>query len=153
MPCHCGIVIIDLEKDGAALGFKRTKVMFSVWVVGVAKVVIHFDGFDELVDWWNLEGRAVKRGGRALHLRGRQSTRTPEPFAAVILCTADRDKVDDRMRSRWSRVLRYAAEYKDLDEPLADFIKRKGGINACASRFARRLGRGRSHQALGRIAK
>ena len=107
----------------------------------------------ELVTWWEQEGRAVKRGGRALHLRGRQSTRTPEPFAAVILCTADRDKVDDRMRSKWSRVLRYAAEYKDLDEPLADFIKRKGGINACASRFARRLGRGRPHQALGRIAK
>ena len=31
---------------------------------------------------------------------------------------------------------------KDLDEPLGDFIKRKGGINGCASRFARRLGRG-----------
>ena len=37
-----------------------------------------------------------------------------------------------------SRVLRYAAQYKDLDEPLRDFIKRKGGINKCASRFARR---------------
>ena len=35
-----------------------------------------------------------------------------------------------------------AEEYKDLDEPLADFIKRKGGINECAARFARRLGRG-----------
>jgi hypothetical protein len=62
------------------------------------------------------------------------------PAAAVICCTADRDKVDDRTRSKWSRVLRYAAEYKDLDEPLRDFIKCKGGINKCASRFARRLG-------------
>ena len=51
-------------------------------------------------------------------------------------------KVDDRMRSKWSRVLRYAAEFKDLAEPLADFIKRKGGLNACAARFVRRLGRG-----------
>jgi hypothetical protein len=34
-----------------------------------------------------------------------------------------------------------SAEYKDLDEPLRDFVKRKGGINRCASRFARRLGR------------
>ena len=48
----------------------------------------------------------------------------------MILCTADRDKVDDRTRSKWSRVLRYAAEFKGLDEPLHDFIKRKGGINA-----------------------
>ena len=51
------------------------------------------------------------------------------------------------MRSKWSRVLRYAAEFKDLDEPLGDFIKRKGGINKCAARFARRLGRGGIHRA------
>jgi len=45
------------------------------------------------------------------------------------------------MRSKWSRALRFAAEYKDLDEQLRNFIKRKGGINKCAARFARRLGR------------
>jgi len=95
----------------------------------------------ELVEWWDQEGKAVKRAYRALHLRGFSSVREPEPFAAVIRCTSDPDKVDDRMRSKWSRVLRYAAEYKDLDEPLADFIKRKGGINKCAARFARQLGR------------
>ena len=44
-------------------------------------------------------------------------------------------------------VLWYAAEFKRLDEPLRDFIKRKGGINRCAARFARRLGRGRAHHA------
>jgi hypothetical protein len=59
----------------------------------------------------------------------------------VILCTADRGKVDDRTRSKWSRVLRYAAEFKTPDDPLRDFIKRRGGINKCAARFARRLGR------------
>ena len=96
----------------------------------------------ELVAWWAKEGKAVKRAHRALHLRGHHSVREPEPFAAVIFCTADPGKVDDRTRSKWSRALRYAAEYKDLDEPLGDFIKRKGGINKCASRFARRLGRG-----------
>ena len=37
-------------------------------------------------------------------------------------------------------MLRYAAEYKDLKEPLRDFIRRQGGINKCAARFARRLG-------------
>ena len=95
----------------------------------------------EMVAWWDLEGKAVKRAHRALHLRGHKSVREPEPFAAVILCTSDPNKVDDRTRSKWSRVLRYAAEFKDLDEPLPDFIKRKGGINKCAERFARRLGR------------
>ena len=107
----------------------------------------------ETVMAWAKEGKAVKRGCRALHLRGHSSVRQPEPFAALILGTADRGKVDDRTRSKWSRVLRYAAEYKDLAEPLRDFIKRKGGINKCASRFARRLGRGSQHRAMGRIAK
>ena len=95
----------------------------------------------ETVMAWAKEGKAVKRACRALHLRGYSTVRLPEPFAAVIYCTADRDKVDDRTRSKWSRVLRYAAEFKDLDEPLRDFIKRRGGINECAARFARRLGR------------
>ena len=95
----------------------------------------------EIVMVWAKEGKAVKRAYRALHLRGHSSVRDPEPFAAVILCTSDPDKVDDRTRSKWSRVLRYAAEYKDLDEPLRNFIKRRGGLNECAARFARRLGR------------
>src|SRR6476620_212371 len=93
----------------------------------------------ELALWWNQDSKAVNRARRALRLRGYSSAREPEPFAAVILCTADRDQVDDRTRSKWSRALRYAAEFKDLDEPLSDFIKRKGGINECAARFARRL--------------
>ena len=95
----------------------------------------------ELVLWWAKEGRAVKRAHRALHLRGHNSAREPEPFAAVILCTSDPEKVDDRTQSKWSRVLRYAAEFKDLDESLRDFVKSRGGINECAARFSRRLGR------------
>ena len=95
----------------------------------------------ETVMAWTLEGRAVNRASRALHLRGYNPAREPEPFAASVLCTADHDKVDDRTRSKWSRVLRYAAEFKDPNEPLRDFVGRKGGLNKCAARFARRLGR------------
>ena len=95
----------------------------------------------ELVSWWAQEGHDVDYAGRALHLKGHHSVREPDPFAAIIFCTADRHKADGRTRSKWSRVLRYAAEFKDLDEPLRDFIQRKGGLNACAARFARRLGR------------
>ena len=97
----------------------------------------------ETVSCWEHEGRAVKRAGRALHLRGHDSVREPEPFASIIGCTSDPDKVDARMRSKWSRVLRYAAEFKDPDDPLGDFVKRQGGINKCAARFARRLARHR----------
>jgi len=63
----------------------------------------------------------------------------------VILCTADRQKVDKRTRSKWSRVLRYSAEYKLHGEPLDQFIKRKGGINKCAARLTRCLGRSGQH--------
>ena len=79
------------------------------------------------VEWWAKEGKAIKRAYRALHLRGYSSVREPEPFAAIILCTSDPEKADYRTRSKWSRVLRYAAEYKDLDEPLRDFVQRMAG--------------------------
>ena len=43
----------------------------------------------------------------------------------MILCTSDPYKVDYRTRSKWSRALRFAAAYKDLDEPLRDFVRRR----------------------------
>jgi hypothetical protein len=94
----------------------------------------------DLVVWWVAEGRAVSRARRALLLQQLDLPTTDEPFAAVILCTADRQKVDKRTRSKWSRMMRYAAEYKTNAELLAAFIQRKGGINRCAERFTRCLG-------------
>jgi hypothetical protein len=99
-----------------------------------------------LVAWWVAENRALGRARKALRLRRITPTDHHEPFAAIIWCTADPAKVDKRTRSKWSRALRYAAEYKPYSEPLAAFIQRKGGINACAARFTRRLGRRRLNQ-------
>ena len=48
-------------------------------------------------------------------------------------------KADKRTRSKWSRVMRYAALYRKNSEKLDQFIRRKGGINECAARFTRRL--------------
>ena len=95
----------------------------------------------ELVMWWAAEDRAITRARWTLRLQGVDLPTIDEPFAAVILCTADRQKVDKRTRSKWSRALRYAAEYKTSAEPLAAFVQRKGGINQCAERFTRCLGR------------
>jgi hypothetical protein len=94
-----------------------------------------------LVAWWTAERREVERACRAVWLRRLEVLDREDPFAAIIRCTADPAKADKRTRSKWSRVLRYAGEYKDLAEPLDTFIKRKGGINECAARFTRRLGR------------
>ena len=94
----------------------------------------------DLVIWWAAENRAVGRARWALELLRLDLPTTDEPFAAIILATANREKVDKRTRSKWSRVLRYSAEYKSHSEPLAAFVRRKGGINECAARFARCLG-------------
>jgi hypothetical protein len=95
----------------------------------------------DLVTWWAAEDRAISRARWALQLQRLDLPTTDEPFAMVILCTADRQKVDKRTRSKWSRVLRYAMEYKPVAETLAAFIQRKGGINDSAERFARCFGR------------
>ena len=52
-----------------------------------------------------------------------------DPFAAIIRCTADPAKADKRTRSKWSRVMRYAAMSKLDAEAFDQFVKRKGGIN------------------------
>jgi hypothetical protein len=95
----------------------------------------------DLVMWWKAEDRAISRARWALQLQRLDLPTTDEPFAAIILCTADRGKVDKRTRSKWSRVLRYAAEYKSHGEPLDQFIRGGAGINKCAARFTRCLGR------------
>jgi hypothetical protein len=68
--------------------------------------------------------------------------RVSASLAAVIVCTADPAKADKRTRSKWSRIMRYSAAYKSDSEPLNQFAKPEGGINACAVRFSRGIGRG-----------
>jgi hypothetical protein len=97
----------------------------------------------DLVAWWAAESRAIERGRKALRLHNIVPTDHDEPFAAVIRCSSDPAKVDKRTRSKWSRVLRYVLEHKLPSEPLDQFIKRKGRINACAERFTQYLGRRR----------
>jgi hypothetical protein len=68
--------------------------------------------------------------------------RDAEAFATVIRCTTN---VDAKTRSKWSRVLRFVEQYNRKRQPFKEFIKERGGINECASRFARYLGRRQAH--------
>jgi hypothetical protein len=70
-----------------------------------------------LVAWWVAEGREIDRARRALRLGRLDVSEREDPFAAVIRCTADPAKADKRTRSKWSRVMRYAAAYKPDSEP------------------------------------
>jgi hypothetical protein len=74
-------------------------------------------------------------------LRGLLPWPREDVYAAIIRCTADPARADKRTRSKWGRVLRYVEMQKDEKEPLAEFIKRKGGINDCNARYGRRLRR------------
>ena len=103
-----------------------------------------------LVAWWAAEGQDVGRARRALRLQRLEVSGREDAFAWIIRCTADPDK---RTRSKWSRVMRYAAVYKPDSEPLDQFVKRKGGINECAARFTRRLGQRASSHRASRIGK
>jgi len=116
-------------------------------------IYAYLDAVYGLVAWWAADGREVERACRAVRLGRLEVFDREDPFAAIIRCTADPAKADKRTRSKWSRVLRYATEYKDLAEPLDQFIGRKGGINECAGRFTRRFGRRSSSQRASRRGK
>jgi hypothetical protein len=97
----------------------------------------------ELVTWWAQERKAKEYAQQAVRLQRPPVPKISDPFAAIIFCTTDREKIDFKMRSKLARVLRYARVFKDADESLQDFVKARGGINKCARRYARRLGRHR----------
>jgi hypothetical protein len=91
----------------------------------------------DLVMVWQTENRAVERATRALRLKGREGGENVEPFAAIIKCTSSRKNVDAKARSKWAHALTFAAEYKVASEPLVHFIRRYGGLNACAAELSR----------------
>ncbi len=89
-----------------------------------------------IVRRWRTEHRVKANAHQALKLAGRANrTQKVEPFAIVILCTSDPHKVDAKTRSKWSRLLRYADQFKPDGERLADFVKSQGGINQCAAQW------------------
>ena len=93
------------------------------------------------VDWWQRKPEEMHEALRAAKKDNRNTKLPEDEYAAIIMCTADPKKVDDKTRSKWSRVLRYAAAYKPEKELSRDFLRRKGGINKCAARYTHRLRR------------
>jgi hypothetical protein len=84
---------------------------------------------------WEAEDRLEEGLYRLLDsLKAPVPLKIGEAFAVGIYCTAPH--VDQKSRSKWARALRYAAANKPDNESIKKFIKRKGGINACASNYA-----------------
>jgi hypothetical protein len=77
---------------------------------------------------------------RAFQFAGLPVDKNADPFAAVIRCTCERN-VDNKTVSKWARALRYAAYCKVPRTRLRTFMKRMGGVNSCADRWAQCFGR------------
>ena len=101
-------------------------------------VYIYLSSVFAVVMRWRRLNCAQKKSRAALRLHSNPPQMKPEPFGIVIFCTADPEVVDPKTRSKWSRVLRYAARAKPAGQRLTDFIKSNGGLNECARRYARR---------------
>jgi hypothetical protein len=93
-----------------------------------------------LVARWQRLNYAVKNSRAALRLQHDAPAMKPEPFGIVIFCTSDPELADAKMRSKWSRVLRFARKTKPGSQRLTEFIKSNGGLNECARKFARIAG-------------
>jgi hypothetical protein len=93
------------------------------------------------VEWWNQNPEERKIAVQAIMAENPKIKLPNDDYAAVIMCTADPKIIDSKMRSKLSRVLQYGAKFKPKRELLQDFLIRKGGINKCAARYTRRLGR------------
>lgn len=78
---------------------------------------------------------------RTFQFAGLALDKNADPFTAVIRCTCERN-VDSKTVSKWARALRYAAHCKKPRTPLKTFVKKLGGVNAVAERYAIYLGRG-----------
>ncbi|MGC2826953.1 MAG: hypothetical protein WA322_22455, partial [Pseudolabrys sp.] len=78
----------------------------------------------QIVVQWKEQRRAKASCHQALTATKQcGAIRTNEPFAIVILCTFDPDRVDTKTRSKWARALRFAKQFKPDNQGLTQFIK------------------------------
>jgi hypothetical protein len=94
-----------------------------------------------IVEHYKVRRRTKKLLRQAFKFAYLPFDKTADPFTAVIRCTSD-DNVDSKTISKWARALRYVARSKEPRMRLKKFMKKAGGVNACADLYVRYLGRG-----------
>jgi hypothetical protein len=92
-----------------------------------------------IVQHYRWKSRVKKLVRRAFEFADLPYDKNADPFAVVIRCTCE-GGLDNKTISKWSRALRYVARVKK-HTPLIEFMKGRGGINACASLYTDRFGR------------
>jgi hypothetical protein len=95
----------------------------------------------KLICLWRADESAKARVCTALKIRQFDTSRAGVVFADLIKAAVHPTVLDRRTISKWSRVLCYVDAVKLPSEPLKQFVKRKGGINDCATRYTQRQNR------------
>jgi hypothetical protein len=89
-----------------------------------------------IVEHYRTRRRTNKLLRYAFEFADQPLDKNADPFTAVIRCTCD-DHVDSKTISKWARALRYVAHCKVSGTPVKAFMKESGGVNACATRYAK----------------
>jgi hypothetical protein len=100
----------------------------------------YLDAVFAIVEHYRVRLRTKRLLWRAAKFSGLPVESNADPFAFVIRCTSA-DDVDSKTISKWARALRYVARCKVSPTQLKTFMKEAGGVNACADRYAKYLGR------------
>jgi hypothetical protein len=94
-----------------------------------------------IVAHYKVRGRTRKLLRHAFEFAELPFDKKADPFSAVIRCTSN-DNADGKTISKWARALRYVGRSKVAPTQLKTFMKKAGGVNACAHGYSRHLGRG-----------
>jgi hypothetical protein len=86
----------------------------------------------ELVQQWKKKGVADEYSLKALEQADLPIRMKRNPYARVIYCSSEEDD-DPKQRSKWAKVMRFAAQHKEEGESFTEFVKRMGGLNECVA--------------------
>ena len=101
----------------------------------------YLDAVFAIVEHYRVRRRTKRLLRRAAKFSGQPLENNADPFIAVIRCTSG-NGVDSKTIGKWARALRYVAHRKEPRTRLKMFMKKSGGVNACADLYAKCCGRG-----------
>jgi hypothetical protein len=100
----------------------------------------YLDAVFAIVEHYRVRRRTKRLLQHACKFANLLFDKNADPFTAVIRCTSG-GHADNKTISKWARALRYVARSKESAVRLRTFMKEAGGVNACADRYAHRMGR------------
>jgi hypothetical protein len=100
----------------------------------------YLDAVFAIVEHYRVRRRTKRLLRRAAKFSGLPVENNADPFTVVIRCTCA-DRADSKTISKWARALRYIAHCNVPRTRLKMFMKKAGGVNACADLYARYVGR------------